>query len=380
MSIFIFRRDFRLTDNTGLNVAKKYGKITKLFILTPEQVGKNKYKSEKAVSFMLESLEGLGITIKRGDPAKVIAGMLGGIKAVVVNRDYTAYSKKRDAAIEKVCVAADVKFVSCEDIMLIPDDIGRVYQRFAPFYNLMQTKKVRKPTAERAVSSKNRKTALAKLKNPPVRGNLEEGTTEMSKYIKFGCVSIREVYAAWKDHPELVRQLFWRDFYYRIGDDKNILKVNINKKTFTWGYNEKLFIAWCEGKTGFPVVDAGMRQLNATGFMHNRARLIVANFLIWLLDIDWKKGEWYFATKLVDYDPIINNANWQWVAGTGTDYQIRVYNPWTQGERHDPNCVYIKKWVPELEYFSVRDIHKGKVPGQIIDYKNAREKAMKKLK
>ena len=124
--------------------------------------------------------------------------------------------------------------------------------------------------------------------------------------------------------------------------------------------SSSLFNKWKDGKTGYPIVDAGMRELNETGFMHNRSRLITSNFLVKVLGIDWRKGERYYATKLVDYDPSVNNGNWQWTAGSGADSQpyFRIFNPWSQGAKHDPECVYIKKWVPELKDVDPNDIHK----------------------
>ena len=126
-----------------------------------------------------------------------------------------------------------------------------------------------------------------------------------------------------------------------------------------WDNNEKYFNLWCEGKTGFPIVDAGMRELNTTGYMHNRVRMIVASFLTKDLHINWKKGEKYFAQKLVDYDPALNNGNWQWAASTGCDAQpyFRIFNPWSQQKKFDINCIYIKKWVKELEGLSSKEIH-----------------------
>jgi deoxyribodipyrimidine photo-lyase len=130
-------------------------------------------------------------------------------------------------------------------------------------------------------------------------------------------------------------------------------------KSIKWSQNERYFHAWCEGLTGFPIVDAGMRELNATGYMHNRVRMIVASFLTKDLHIDWRLGEKYFAQKLVDYDPAVNNGNWQWVASTGCDAQpyFRVFNPWLQQKKFDPDCLYIKRWIPELAMLPPKSIH-----------------------
>jgi deoxyribodipyrimidine photo-lyase len=167
------------------------------------------------------------------------------------------------------------------------------------------------------------------------------------------------------------------------------MKQKYNK--IRWHSNSRWFKAWCNGETGFPVVDAGMRELNTTGYMHNRARLIVASFLTKTLLIDWKEGEEYFASKLTDYDPASNNGNWQWVASTGADSQpyFRIFNPWEQAKEWDPDCEYIKKWVPELKDVPVKDILNWdttfnefkdiKYPKPIVDYKKQKDLALKML-
>ena len=151
-----------------------------------------------------------------------------------------------------------------------------------------------------------------------------------------------------------------------------------------WSSSKRLFDAWTKGETGFPIVDAGMREMNKTGYMHNRCRLIVASFLIKTLLIDWKKGEHYFATQLLDYDVASNNGNWQWIASTGADSQpyFRIFNPWTQGETHDPDCIYIKKWIPELKDCPISQIHMPEnpelygYPNPMVDLKESRKKAI----
>jgi deoxyribodipyrimidine photo-lyase len=184
-------------------------------------------------------------------------------------------------------------------------------------------------------------------------------------------VSVREVYHRIKSlygiHHDLIRQLYWREFYYGLSynrqdmlSDATSFRESYDK--ITWGKSsnsKKLLEKWKNGTTGYPIVDAGMRELNLTGYMHNRARLITSNFLVKHLFIDWREGEKYFASKLIDYDPSVNNGNWQFTSGSGADSQpfFRMMNPWTQGERHDPKCAYIKAWIPELETVADDDIH-----------------------
>jgi len=172
-------------------------------------------------------------------------------------------------------------------------------------------------------------------------------------------------------------------------DQLEFLKTNYDK--IHWHHNKTWFEKWCKGETGFPIVDAGMRQLNATGYMHNRARLIVASFLVKNLLIDWREGEEYFASKLTDYDVASNNGNWQWIASTGADSQpfFRIFNPWEQAKNYDPKCEYIKKWIPELKDVPDKDIlkweteweiHKDiKYPKPIVDYKKQKDLALKML-
>jgi deoxyribodipyrimidine photo-lyase len=220
--------------------------------------------------------------------------------------------------------------------------------------------------------------ALGKIK----RGNYKDyrknrdfltyETTQLSPYLKYGCISPREVYEVVSGsggggggkNQDILRQMIWRDFYIHILNSHpevieghHSLKPKYDK--IRWNNNRSHFNAWREGRTGFPIVDACMRQLNNTGYMHNRGRLIVASFLIKNLRIDWRWGEKYFAQNLVDYDPAANNGNWQWVAGSGADSQpyFRIFNPWTQAEKYDPDAEYIKKWVPELSSLDSKDIH-----------------------
>lgn len=246
---------------------------------------------------------------------------------------------------------------------------------------------------------------------PNERNDLSYTTTKLSAYNKFGCVSIREVYYAFeklKDDARinLQRGLWWRDFYY------NILFENpyvLQQKNYNPSYDKledkgvwltwetaspsqkKLFERWCEGFTGFPIVDAGMREMNETGFMHNRARLIVASFLTKLMMWHWKDGEKYFAEKLIDYDPAQNNGNWQWCAGSGVDAQpyYRIFNPWTQFSTHDKNGEYVRKWLPECKDIPLKDLmkwdtsytkYKNSVyPKPMLDYAKKREESLKKL-
>lgn len=246
-----------------------------------------------------------------------------------------------------------------------------------------------------------RKEALALLKQAKTLENYAEsrdipavnGTTKLSAHNKFGTLSIRELYSEivkqFSQTHTLIKELYWRDFFTQITFYfPHVLGNAFHEKynRISWANNEKYFRAWCEGRTGFPIVDAGMRELNTTGYMHNRVRMITASFLVKDLHIDWRLGEKYFAQKLVDYDPAVNNGNWQWAASTGCDAQpyFRIFNPWLQQQKFDPECLYIKRWLVELSHCNPRDIHAlekhsgtslANYPSAIIDHRIESQKA-----
>ncbi|MDQ5940398.1 MAG: deoxyribodipyrimidine photo-lyase [Candidatus Dependentiae bacterium] len=421
--LHIFRRDLRLIDNSSLLFAASSSKISVGFIFDSAQTGdSNSYKSLPALSFMLDSLEELAREVRErggslnfwhGRPEAVLEEVLkeSSVDCVTVNMDYTPFSMARDERIAAVCEKHGVSFVSHHDALLTPP--GKVltsareaFKIFTPFYKAAATEVVAKPQMrqdflfakgllpeaygeilyERIFPLGQRQTpnhvrsgrsgGLSMLREV---GNLHEyeternypsldaATTHLSPHNKFGTVSIREVYWAIKDAlaykaEPILRSLYWRDFFTHILFAKPAVLGHAYKERYDelwWENDEKKFAAWCEGKTGFPIVDAGMRELIKTGYMHNRVRMITASFLVKDLHIDWRWGERYFAQKLADYDPAVNNGNWQWVASTGCDAQpyFRIFNPWLQQKKFDPDAEYIKQWVPELKLFSADIIH-----------------------
>lgn len=448
--LFIFRRDLRIVDNNTLYALNEQCKnIYTIFIFTPEQVSPtNQFKSTNAVQFMIESLADLAKQISErggggelytlyGHNDKVIADCIRAWKIDVVgfNIDYSPYAIKRDESISALCERLGVHLIREHDYYLhVPGTIltsgGKSpYQKFTPYYeSAMQipvepAKRARKihlvdgPRSKpnntitledahrRFVGQANpeilvhggRANAIQILKQAvktqarysDTRDKPAKPTSQLSAAIKFGCVSIREVYHAFRGNAPFVRQLVWRDFYANIlfafphvlG---NAMKPNYQR--IKWHHNSAWFKAWCNGQTGYPIVDAGMRQLNRTGYMHNRVRLIVASFLTKTLLISWEHGEKYFAKNLTDYDPASNNGNWQWIASTGVDSQpyFRIFNPMEQGKRVDPDCEYIKTWVPQLSELSAREIHgwEGQIknidyPAPICDYRAQKEAALK---
>lgn len=402
---YIFRRDLRLVDNTALKkLSEKKVEIMPCFNFDPRQVDKNPYKSIRAIQFMIESLEELQEDIrKKGGKLNIFYGtpeeMINKLKVteVHVNRDYTPFSKKRDIELEKACKKKGIKLVQHNDYLLTePEEVvhdGKPYKVFTPFYNKAKKLKVDKPAKYTIKFSKKkikdagkifgkilkkrekqfqggRKAGLKILKNiaaftdyDEIRNRMEVQTTRLSAHNKFGTISIREVYNAIKEtrNEELIRQLYWRDFFtHVVYNFPYVIGKPFYKKyeKLKWENDKTKFKKWCEGKTGFPIIDAGMRELNETGYMHNRARLIVASFLVKDLRIDWRWGEKYFAQKLIDYDISVNNGNWQWSASVGCDPRpLRIFNPWLQQKKYDPDCVYIKRWVPELKKISAYVIH-----------------------
>jgi len=358
------------------------------------------------------------------------------------NLDITPYAKERTKKVIKICETNNVSIIALNDYYLFqPGTIkvsssNKAYTKFSPFFNY--TKKVeydkidtykiknfKKNNYKNNItlseakikfikfcenkkifgSRNNGLDILNKIKKNKYnnyeneRNSLElNGTTLLSAYIKFGCISIRETANTFKKVDALYKQLLWREFYAHILNDfpyvlGKALKENYNK--ITWSKNNTHFEAWCNGVTGFPIVDAGIRELLSTGYMHNRSRLITASFLIKTLLIDWKKGEQFFAQNLTDYDVASNNGNWQWVASTGADSQpyFRIFNPWIQSKTHDPNCIYIKKWIPELNDLPNNEIHEYfkyyknyiknkdfKYIAPMVDYNIQREKALNMYK
>jgi deoxyribodipyrimidine photo-lyase len=464
--LFIFRRDLRIQDNKGLKLLNdECEHVYTIFIFTPEQVGNtNKYKSNNCVQFMIESLQNLNTQLGGklycfyGKNNNIIYNLIKELEINVIgfNLDYTPYAMNRDIEIMDLCGRNNVEILFENDYYLnepgtILSGGGTPYLKFTPYYTQASKKRVDNPSNLSRFSSKQTSkrlkniislsTAMSKFtkinENLLIKGGRTEGikqlkesiktqkhysrtrddisynTSLLSAYIKFGCLSIREVYKAFNHNKDFIRQLHWRDFYAQvmyfnpqvIGGS---LKENYNK--IKWHNSGRLFKAWCDGKTGFPIVDAAMRQLNTVGWMHNRGRMIVSSFLTKILLIDWRLGERYFATKLVDYDPANNNGGWQWSAGTGADSQpyFRIFNPFLQSQNHDPDCEYIKRWVPELVEVPNEIIHNWddeekikkmnmnnermnnqestnkimdiKYPRPIVDYSEQKEKALKMYK
>lgn len=418
-ALHIFRRDLRLEDNTALNAALEAAQeVVPCFIFNDAQVSPNPFRSQNGLAFMIESLEELSRDIEQaggtllvlhGNHAEVLKRLIPAlnIDAVFFNMDYTPFSRNRDAEIFKTCAELGVHCAHYSDALLVEPsefgkDDGKPYTVYTPFFKKASKLTVPLPlqrnkgtlsaaqytgqvvaprqfwpeaTAPQRLSFGGRSKGLEILS---VLGNFSgyeeernipamRGTTLLAPHNKFGTVSIREVYhgvvASLGSNHTLIRELYWRDFFTHIA--WHFPRVfghafNPHYDSIPWNDDQDLFSAWCEGRTGFPIVDAGMRELVATGFMHNRVRMIVASFLVKDLHISWQRGEQFFAQHLTDYDPAVNNGSWQWAASTGCDAQpyFRIFNPWLQQKRFDPDCTYIKTWLPELKQLRASYIHK----------------------
>lgn len=488
--VFIFRRDFRLSDNVAFIEACKYCKAKKvslmpIFIFNPSQIdhNKNEYYSCNSVQFMIECLHDLRkqLVKKNGDLYYFHEGDLAAmndiiklqdskVTAIYYNADYTPYAKKRDSILRDFCEDKDIDCREYNDYTILSNlDLihtttvkgkKKTYTIFTHFYNeclrvineknvvvydpskyslrhvnhvkffKMPSNKTKEYDINEYIypeknenilvhgGKNNVEKILKNLKNFKHYGKTrndvsnKNGTTHMSAYLKYGCFSVRKVFHTCKrifndiEH-DLIRELFWREFYAYVTyhnprvlqrqvsqiDNEPMQKMYIGK--LLWEKcNKTFFEAWKSGNTGFPMVDAGMRQMNTTGWMHNRLRMITASFLVKDLLIDWKEGEKYFATALVDYDPSSNNGGWQWCASIGSDAQpyFRIFNPWLQSKTHDKECEYIKEWVPELKNVDNKDIHnwahactfdkyKGiNYPAPIVDHSTQRLKITKLFK
>ncbi|HQQ96281.1 MAG TPA: deoxyribodipyrimidine photo-lyase [Cyclobacteriaceae bacterium] len=414
--IFWFRRDLRLTDNAGLHAALRHGKpVVPLFIFDTTILDPLEDKADRRLVFIRQSLEilkaeleqmGSSLLVLHGDPIALFKQLTP--LAVYSNRDYEPYARTRDEAVEKELLTRDIPFKTFKDQVIfeceevIKDD-GTPYTVFTPYskrWKLALTDFHTKayPT-EKYFRQFKRCDPLPfptltdlgfdtidvqfpdrVIKKSTIREYKEhrdfpgiEGTSKLSVHLRFGTVSIRNlVRVALTTNETWLNELIWREFYHMIlwhfpATDKSFKPAY---DRIVWRNDPKEFKAWCEGRTGYPMVDAGMRELNATGHMHNRVRMIVASFLTKHLLIDWRWGEAYFAAKLLDFDLAANNGGWQWAAGCGCDAApyFRVFNPYIQTEKFDPDRKYIRQWVPEFE--------SPGYPKPIVDHHFARDRVL----
>lgn len=412
-SVFWFRRDLRLDDNAGLYHALKAGKpVLPLFIFDSNILESLDHPNDARVDFIHQTVSGLkqalaeigsDLIVRYGKPEEVWAQLITQyrIAEVYVNRDYEPYARQRDTSVQIMLQKNDISFRTFKDHVIfefdeVLKDDGKPYTVFTPYSHKwlsrlsQQTSRVgelatsfylkpypsdRYSAAFAPMKTKSPMPALEDMgftasgftfpsktvKQGIIRHYdqtrdipaLDEGTSHLGIHFRFGTISIREKAAkAAELNKVFLNELIWRDFYSQILAHFPHVVTRPFKPAYEaieWVNNQADFERWCKGKTGYPIVDAGMRQLNVTGYMHNRVRMITASFLTKHLLIDWRWGEAYFASKLLDFDLASNNGGWQWAAGCGTDAApyFRVFNPTAQQEKFDKDFIYIKKWVPE---------------------------------
>ncbi|MFN8286042.1 MAG: deoxyribodipyrimidine photo-lyase [Chitinophagales bacterium] len=400
VAFFWFRRDLRLDDNAGLYYALRAKlPVIPLFIFDTSILDELTDKADKRVQFihnevlrLNEELKAVGsaLLFKQGKPLDVWKQLVAefDVKSVYTNNDHEPYARRRDKFVEELLSNHGASFSSYKDIVIfekdeVMKDDGTPYTVFTPyskkwraklkpfyyksyptqkyFNNLYKGVNAKVPSLESlGFKSVDAEYPERKVKNDIVKHYSEtrdypaiNGTTRLGLHLRFGTLSIRKLLAyALERNQTYVNELIWRDFYHQILWHFPDVEKQAFKKQYdliSWHNNEAEFKKWCTGQTGYPLVDAGMRELNETGYMHNRVRMVVASFLTKHLLIDWRWGEAYFAEKLLDFDLAANNGGWQWAAGCGTDAApyFRIFNPTAQQQRFDPEMQYIKKWVPE---------------------------------
>lgn len=416
-TLFWFRRDLRLHDNAGLYYAlKENKKVLPVFIFDSIILDNLDNKQDKRVDFIHQSLQiikseletsGHSLMILYGDPVMLFKKLAPG--AVYTNHDYEPYARVRDEKIKENLETRNIPFKTYKDQVIfekseVTKDDGKPYTVFTPyskkwkstlsgFYsksypsekyyrNLKKVKPLTFPSLDEIGFKKTNATFPERAIKQSIIERYDKqrdfpaisGTTRLSLHLRFGTVSIRKlVQVALKKNNVWLNELIWRDFYHMVLWHF----PHVEKKSFKpaydqieWRNNQNEFQAWCDGKTGYPIVDAGMRELNETGFMHNRVRMITASFLVKHLLIDWRWGEAYFAEKLLDYDLAANNGGWQWAASSGCDAApyFRVFNPALQTEKFDHDRNYIRRWIPEVDT--------PDYPRPIVDHKLARDRVL----
>ena len=424
LNLFWFRRDLRLIDNHGLYEALQSElPVLPIFIFDTNILDKLENKEDKRVDFIFQALEklneylekqGKSIQIFYGKPLEIYENLSQQyeIGNVFCNEDYEPYAIKRDQEIKDFLASKNINFYQFKDqVIFQKDEIvkadGKPYTVYTP-YSRQWLLKFNDQNLEFFASEKKLENLLNIEKqnitlenigfkktnylfeNPKI--NLEilekyhetrnlptKETSQMSVHLRFGTISARKLVklASELNDNTYLKELIWREFFMQIlWHFPKVIHHSFKEKydNIAWENNEELFQKWCEGKTGYPIVDAGMRELNETGLMHNRVRMVCASFLTKHLLTDWRIGEAYFAEKLMDYDLSANNGNWQWSAGSGCDAApyFRVFNPEEQQKKFDPKFIYIKKWVKEFGTSAY--------PKPIIEHKFARERALKRYK
>lgn len=421
VNIIWFRRDLRLTDNAALYHALK-GELPVVPVFVFDTNILNELPAEdKRVTFIYQALEemqqqllefGSSMEVYYDTPEGMFTALLTkySVAHVFTNHDYEQYAIDRDAAIKELLKKQNAILHTYKDQVIferseVVKDDGTPYTVFTPYsrkwkakltefylssypskkyykqfyqqnpYGLPSLESMGFEQVEISFPAKQVKNALLEHYKDTRDFPGVKGTSHLGIHLRFGTISIRELARKAQGKSEIfLNELIWRDFYHMILAQFAHVRTGKSFRQeydrIPWRNNEKEFERWCNGQTGYPIVDAGMRELNTTGFMHNRVRMITASFLTKHLLIDWRWGEAYFAEKLLDYDYAANNGGWQWAAGSGCDAApyFRVFNPTLQTERFDKDRSYIKKWVPELEGFEY--------PAPMVVHEDARKRAL----
>ncbi len=428
VSVFWFRRDLRLDDNIGFLAALKgEHPVLPIFIFDSEILEKLP-ENDPRVTFIHDTWQQMrselqdnhrsSIAMYKGNPIQIFKSLLKehDIAEVFTNRDYEPYALERDSAIEKLLKAEDIPFHTFKDQVIfekneVVKDDGDPYVVYTPFknkwkegfsekqhltihytsqylQNLVQHSRLPNLSLSDIGFKKSdikvheydvTPTIIANYEDTRNFPAVENGTSRLGPHLRFGTVSIRKIMkkAIAEKNEVFWSELIWREFFMQIlwhfpHTVTDAFKTKYDR--IPWRNNEEEFEKWKQGQTGYALVDAGMRELNATGYMHNRVRMLVASFLCKHLLIDWRWGEAYFAEKLLDYELSSNVGNWQWAAGSGVDAApyFRIFNPMTQIDKFDKQKKYILKWIPELD--------KGTYPDKMVDHKEARERCLSTYK
>jgi len=402
VNIFWFRRDLRLSDNAGLYHALKSGMpVVPIFVFDENILNDLTDKKDKRVQFIHDVLTGIqeqlvqmgsSLTVLYCTPEEAFVQLMQkyDVKGVYTNHDYEPYAQMRDEAVRQLLTSRGVGFNTYKDQVIfekeeVMKDNGTPYTVYTPyskkwkdklnsfylkpyptekyFDHFLKMERQQMPSLAEIGFEPAPHGMLPMVLDERIAGDYDKtrdvpainGTTKMGIHLRFGTVSVRYLAArALALNPVYQSELIWREFFMCIMWHFPHVVHGAFKKEYdniVWRNNENEFRKWCEGQTGYPIVDAGMRELNETGFMHNRVRMIVASFLTKDLLVDWRWGEAYFAQKLLDYDLSANNGNWQWAAGCGCDAApyFRVFNPELQTQKFDPQLRYVRKWVPEYD-------------------------------
>lgn len=424
MTVFWFRRDLRLDDNIGLYHALKSDEEVLPIFIFDKNILSQLPKDDARVTFIHQQLEniqnelqkiGKSLAVFYGTPQDVFQKLIAenNIQKIYTNHDYEPYARKRDLELNGLFKEHNISFYTCKDQVIfekndVQKDDSSPYVVYTPYSKKWKEKL--KTIRLDSCKSEEYLTNITSHQYPFLtlddigftKSNITvpqfditddlidnyqqtrnfpalDKTSHLGIYLRFGAVSVRKIVSkALKSKNEtFLNELIWREFFMMIlWHFPHTTTKSFKEKydAIKWDNNETYFKKWCEGKTGYPFVDAGMRELNATGHMHNRVRMIVASFLCKHLLIDWRWGETYFATKLLDYEQSSNVGNWQWAAGSGVDAApyFRIFNPTEQIKKFDADWKYIKKWIPEYGTSSY--------PEPIVDHKQARENCLRTYK